>query len=156
TGGSWIASPRTSWHLKGIASRCGARGTIRCMRHRGSSDWAWRRISRTESSTRNYISNRQSGVTMDIEWPPFPPDGVLERPATEEDIAAGRAAFVLRDPSRRLVGSRVALGLPRLGYYSDSGERWLGVVIQTETPDGQQIIVGVRHTDGSFSVCTPE
>jgi hypothetical protein len=88
---------------------------------------------------------------VEIEWPPFPPDGVLERPATLDDIGSGLAAFVLPDPARR-----VELGLPRLGHLTGDGERQLGVVIQTEATEQGQVLVGVRHVGGSFSVCTPK
>ena len=93
---------------------------------------------------------------MDIEWPPFPPDGGLPgRPATEDDLAAGRAAFVLRDDSGRLVGSPVKMGMPRLGFYTDGLERRLGVAVQVEATGGR-CVVGVRHEGGSFSVCSAE
>jgi hypothetical protein len=91
---------------------------------------------------------------MDIEWPPFPPGGeVLGRPATEEDITAGLAAFVLRDDAGRLVGSPVKMGMPRLGFSTDGGERRLGVAVQVEATAGQ-CLVGVRHADGTFSICS--
>jgi hypothetical protein len=92
---------------------------------------------------------------MDIEWPPFPARSALDRPATEADIAAGRAAFVMRDASGKLIGSRVELGLPRLGFSADNQGRRIGVVIQTEANAGQ-CIVGIQHADGSYSVCSPE
>jgi hypothetical protein len=91
---------------------------------------------------------------MDIEWPPFQPgDRMLDRPATEEDIAAGRAAFVVRDESGRLVGSPVKMGMPRLGFYTDGEERRIGLAVQVEAVRGQ-VMVGVRHADGTFSICS--
>jgi hypothetical protein len=89
-----------------------------------------------------------------VEWPPFQPgDRLLDRPATEADIAASRAAFVLRDDAGRLVGSPVPMGLPRLGFTVDGGDRKLGVAVQVEAA-GERIVVGVRHADGSFSICS--
>ena len=89
---------------------------------------------------------------MSIEWPPFRADDrMLDHPATEKDIAAGRAAFVLRDKSGRLVGTAVNMGLPRLGFAGE--ERRLGVAVQVEAA-GEKIVVGVRHGDGDFSVVT--
>jgi hypothetical protein len=91
---------------------------------------------------------------MNIDWPPFQPgDRMLDRPATEEDIAAGRAAFVARDDSGRLVGSPVKMGMPRLGFYTDGEERRLGVAVQVDAVR-EQVVVGVRHADGTFSICS--
>ncbi|MGL4464139.1 MAG: hypothetical protein ACRC1K_18475 [Planctomycetia bacterium] len=91
---------------------------------------------------------------MEIEWPPFQPgDRLLDRPATESDVGAGRAAFVLRDDAGRLIGSAVRMGMPRLGFAPEGDDRKLGVAIQVET-DGERIVVGVRHEGGSFSVCS--
>jgi hypothetical protein len=90
---------------------------------------------------------------MDIEWPPFQPgDCLLDRPATEADIAAGRAAFVLRDNAGRLVGTPVRMGMPRLGF-AGSDDRKLGVAVQVEAA-GERIVVGVRHAGGTFSICS--
>jgi hypothetical protein len=90
---------------------------------------------------------------MGIEWPFQPGDRLRDRPATEEDVAAGRAAFVLRDNAGRLIGKPVRMGMPRLGFYNSGDERRLGVAIQVEAVE-QRIMVGVRHADGSFSICS--
>lgn len=91
---------------------------------------------------------------MGIDWPPFKPgDRLLDRPATEEDIAAGRAAFVLRDNAGRLVGTPVRMGMPRLGFYADGEDRRLGVAVQVEAA-GERVVVGVRHDGGTFSICS--
>jgi hypothetical protein len=89
-----------------------------------------------------------------IEWPPFQlGDRLLDRPASEADIAAGRAAFVLRDNAGRLVGSPVPMGMPRLGFAVDGDERRLGIAVQVEAA-GERIVVGVRHAGGTFSICS--
>jgi hypothetical protein len=89
-----------------------------------------------------------------IEWPPFQPgDRLLDRPATEADIAAGRAAFVLRDNAGRLVGTPARMGMPRLGFVADGEDRRLGVAVQIEAA-GERIVVGVRHAGGTFSICS--
>lgn len=93
---------------------------------------------------------------MDIEWPPFQPgDRLLDRPATEADIAAGRAVFVLRDNAGQLVGCPVPMGMPRLGFADKGDERRLGVAVQVEAA-GEEIVVGVRHADKTFSICSSE
>jgi hypothetical protein len=94
-------------------------------------------------------------VRVGIEWPPFQPgDRLLDRAATEADIAAGRAAFVLRDDAGRLVGTAVRMGVPRLGFATDGDDRRLGVAVQLEAA-GERIVVGVRHEGGDFSICSP-
>jgi hypothetical protein len=97
---------------------------------------------------------RRQRTHVGFDWPPFQPgDRLLDRPATEEDIAAGRAAFVLRDNAGRLVGTPARMGMPRLGFYADGDERKVGVAVQVEAA-GERIVVGVRHADGSFSICS--
>jgi hypothetical protein len=91
---------------------------------------------------------------VDIIWPPFPPNGFVSgRPATEEDIAADRAAFVLRAPTGELVGTPRVLALPRLGFSEVSGERQLVVAIQAEESQGK-LVLGLRNADGSYSICS--
>lgn len=91
---------------------------------------------------------------MGIEWPPFQPgDHLLDRPATEADIAADRAAFVLRDAAGQLVGTAVRMGMPRLGFATNGDDRKLGVAVQVEAA-GERIVVGVRHEGGGYSICS--
>jgi hypothetical protein len=96
------------------------------------------------------FDRRRAEVT--IEWPPFQADDrLLDHPATEEDIAAGRAAFVLRDANGHLAGSPVPMGMPRLGFAGEG--RRLGIAGEVEAT-GERIVVGVRHADGTFSICS--
>jgi len=91
---------------------------------------------------------------VDIEWPPFQSENrMLDHPATEEDVADGRAAFVLRNDSGKLVGVPVLMGMPRLGFSTDGEQRRPGIAIQVEAAAGQ-IIVGVQHADGTVSICS--
>ena len=93
---------------------------------------------------------------MNIDWPPFPPNGfVSDRLATEDDIAAGRAAFVVRGPAGEVVGEPCDLPVPRLGWLTRNGERHVGVVIQA-TEAGGVTALGVREADGNLSACTPD
>jgi hypothetical protein len=91
---------------------------------------------------------------MAITWPPFPPNGFVSgRRATEDDIAAERAAFVLRAPSGELVGKPRVMALPRLGFSEVGGERELVVAIQAEEAQGK-LVLGLRRADGSLAICS--
>ncbi len=92
--------------------------------------------------------------SADIKWPPFPSAAeILHQPATEDDIAAGRAAFVIRDGTGQLVGSAVRMGMPRLGFHKQGRTRRVGVAVQVEVANGQ-CVVGVKHVDGTFTMCS--
>src|SRR4051812_39711755 len=68
----------------------------------------------------NHPSRLMRSDMMEIDWPPFPSNvGLLGHPATEKDIEAGTAAFVLRDEQGRLVGTPVKMGMSRLGFIND-------------------------------------
>lgn len=89
-----------------------------------------------------------------IDWPPFPLEvGMLDHPATEADLAAGRAGFAIRDSAGVPHGTPVPMGMTRLGFLDREGDRVLGVAVQVES-DGTICAVSVRHDDGSFSVGT--
>ncbi len=86
---------------------------------------------------------------MEIDWPPFPPDaGILDHAATVEDLAAGRAGFMLHD------SVPLPMGMSRLGFVAGDDGPVLGAAVQAEV-EGERCLVGVRHGDGTFSVCTP-
>lgn len=82
-------------------------------------------------------------------WPDLPTEGFLAgRPATREDVAAGRAAFVLQ--AEGVSRSRaLPVTIPQYAYHVDpeTGKRTPGIVIQAEEAGGQQL-VALRTLDG--------
>jgi hypothetical protein len=71
------------------------------------------------------------------------------RPATEADIAEGRAVFAVP------TGSAASnIRLPFCAYQKlETGERVLVIAIQAEEAKGQTV-VGVRYLEGGNGVCT--
>jgi hypothetical protein len=75
-------------------------------------------------------------------WPELPTSGVVAgRPATEEDVKAGNAVFVLRSGGR-LVGTPLKLEIPQYAIHVDakSGEQTPGFIIQAKRAGDQSVI----------------
>jgi len=75
-----------------------------------------------------------------VQWPPLPTDGfVIGRPATAEDVRAGRAGFAMEN------GEALPVPVPQYAFHvSRSGERAPGIIIQAEV--GQGIAVYTMRT----------
>ena len=79
-------------------------------------------------------------------WPPLPNHGFISgRAATEDDVRAGNAVFVLRSDGR-LVGDPSPLTIPQYVIHVSEDERWPAILVQAERA-GNQEIVGVRYLD---------
>lgn len=81
-------------------------------------------------------------------WPPLPSSGfVAGRPATQADVDAGDALFLLGDGTRSS-GEPLAIDIPQYALFDDEGIITVVVVIQAEREDGRSQI-GARKPDGS-------
>ena len=86
-------------------------------------------------------------------WPPLPDSGFISgRAATEGDVHAGNAVFVLRSDGR-LVGEPLPLTIPQYVIHVSDGDRWPAILVQAEGA-GDQEIVGIRYLDGSLGAAT--
>lgn len=82
-------------------------------------------------------------------WPDLPERAFVRgRPATESDVNAGHAAFVLQ-PQGSDVPRALRIAIPQYAYHRDAetGVRTPGIVIQAEQAAGTRI-VGMRKLDG--------
>ena len=80
-------------------------------------------------------------------WPPLPTTGFISgRPATDQDVAAGNAIFVLR-PYGSDFGKPLAIAVPQYAYLTKGGKRIPVVVIQAELGKGRELF-GVRAFNG--------
>jgi len=89
-----------------------------------------------------------------LSWPPLAEfHYVSGRAATEDDISAGRAAFVLQDAGKS-IGAPIAIAIPQYAFYRDekSGVREPCIVIQAEEARGQKVIGAASISDRSLKV----
>ncbi|MCR6700627.1 MAG: hypothetical protein NVV68_05515 [Dokdonella sp.] len=81
-------------------------------------------------------------------WPPLPSSGfVAGRAATQADIDAGNAIFLLGDGSRSS-GEPIAIDIPQYALFDDEGIITVVVVVQAESEAGRSQI-GARKPDGT-------
>ena len=84
-------------------------------------------------------------------WPTLPTNGfVTDRAATEDDVSAGRAVFVLRSDGV-LVGVPVNVKIPQYALHTDpeTGSRTPCILIQAEST-GSHVVAGVNYFDGEI------
>jgi hypothetical protein len=82
-------------------------------------------------------------------WPDLPERAFVRgRPATESDVSAGRAAFVLQ-PQDGQMPTALRIEIPQYAYHRDgaTGVRTPGIVIQAEQAAGTRV-VGMRTLEG--------
>jgi len=94
------------------------------------------------------LATAAAAQTAPIDWPPLPQKGFISgRPATDEDIKAGSAVFVLRAYGTYF-GKPMNVVIPQYAYFTKRGQKPVPViVIQAEI--GKAIkLFGVRDFDG--------
>lgn len=86
--------------------------------------------------------------TPPVNWPPLPAKGFVSgRPATDEDVKAGNAVFVLKAYGTYF-GRPMNVTIPQYAYFTKSGEKPEPViVVQAEIGKGIKLF-GVRQFDG--------
>lgn len=88
-------------------------------------------------------------TTPPMRWPDLPASGFVSgRAATEDDVKAGNAVFVLRSRGQ-LVGKPLKLEVPQYAIHVDaeSGQQTPGFIIQAESA-GDQSLVGFLELPG--------
>ena len=92
-----------------------------------------------------------STSAQSVKWPALPRDGFLSgRAATEADVKAGRAVFVL-EGNGTVVGEPLGITIPQYARFKDKSKVVPAVVIQAETLNGQPLI-GLRLLDGTYAM----
>jgi len=83
-----------------------------------------------------------------VNWPPLPAKGFVSgRPATDEDVTAGNAIFVLKAYGGYF-GKPMNIVIPQYAYFTKRGEKPVPVVVvQAEIGKGIKLF-GVRAFDG--------
>jgi len=83
-----------------------------------------------------------------VDWPALPAKGFVSgRPATDEDIKAGNAVFVLKAYGAYF-GKPMNVAIPQYAYFTKRGEKPEPViVVQAEIGKGIKLF-GVRALDG--------
>ena|ERR1700761_9071506 len=97
------------------------------------------------------VAAAASAQTSPVNWPPLPTKGFVSgRQATDEDVAAGNAVFVLK-AFGSYFGKPMDVTIPQYAYLSKAGEKRVPViVIQAEIGKGIKLF-GVRSLDGDKS-----
>ncbi|MGC1252142.1 MAG: hypothetical protein WA889_14925 [Xanthobacteraceae bacterium] len=92
-----------------------------------------------------------SAQTAPANWPPLPGTGFVSgRPATDEDVTAGNAVFVLKAYGTYF-GKPMDIAVPQYAYLTKAGQKPVPViVIQAEIGKGIKLF-GVRGLDGDRS-----
>jgi hypothetical protein len=67
------------------------------------------------------------------------------RAATEADVKAGKAVFILKD-GETSIGRAINIDLPQYAYFLDNGKKVLVVVIQAEEARGQRMMGGITSS----------
>jgi hypothetical protein len=90
-------------------------------------------------------------------WPPLPTTGFVSgRPATDQDVAAGNALFVLKAHGVYF-GKPVAIVIPQYAYLLDKGDKPVPVIVIQAEQERSIKVFGVRGLDGDvFVVKEPE
>jgi hypothetical protein len=80
-------------------------------------------------------------------WPPLPASGFTKgRPATDEDVAAGNAVFVLKQYGVYF-GKPLDVDVPQYAYLTKGGGKVPVIVVQAEQERNLKLF-GVRGLDG--------
>jgi hypothetical protein len=97
------------------------------------------------------VAMASSAQTAPVNWPPLPTKGFVSgRPATDEDVTAGNAVFVLKAYGTYF-GKPMDITIPQYAYLTKAGEKPVPViVIQAEIGKGIKLF-GVRGLDGDKS-----
>lgn len=97
------------------------------------------------------LATAAAAQTAPVKWPPLPTKGFVSgRPATDEDVAAGNAVFVLKAYGTYF-GKPMDVTIPQYAYLTKAGEKRVPViVVQAEIGKGIKLF-GVRGLDGDKS-----
>ena len=89
-----------------------------------------------------------AAVVAAVQWPPLPASGFVSgRPATNADVAAGRAAFSLQAQGV-VIGKPTDVTVPQYAFLVEEGsKRTPGIVIQAEVGQGIRML-GFRPLTG--------
>ena len=94
------------------------------------------------------VAAAAAAQTAPVNWPPLPTKGFVSgRPATDKDVAAGNAVFVLKAYGTYF-GKPMDIAIPQYAYFTKRSEKPEPVlVIQAEIGKGIKLF-GVREFDG--------
>jgi hypothetical protein len=97
------------------------------------------------------VAAAASAQSAPVNWPPLPTKGfVAGRPATDEDVAAGNAIFVLKAYGTYF-SKPIDITIPQYAYLTKAGAKPVPViVVQAEVGKGIKLF-GVRGLDGDKS-----
>ena len=95
------------------------------------------------------LSVGAAAQTAPVDWPPLPAKGFVSgRPATDDDVKAGNAVFVLKAYGAYF-GKSMDIAIPQYAYFTKRGEKPVPViVVQAEIGKGIKLF-GVREFDGT-------
>jgi len=82
-----------------------------------------------------------------VAWPPLPAAFVSGRPATPEDVLAGRAVFATQ-AGGTVEASALPLDIPQYAYCAPDGALTPGIIVQAERARGMEV-VGFRPLSGA-------
>jgi hypothetical protein len=85
-------------------------------------------------------------------WPPLPTEYVSGRPATQADVAAGRALFAAQVENGPPAQPSL-VSVPQYAYCEDKGRRFRAIVVQAEVTQGMELL-GVRNVDAGGGLVT--
>jgi hypothetical protein len=90
-------------------------------------------------------------------WPPLPATGFTKgRPATDEDVAAGNAVFVLKQYGKYF-GKPLDIAIPQYAYLIQKGDKPVPVIVIQAEQERNLKLFGVRGLDGeTLTVKEPE
>jgi hypothetical protein len=84
-------------------------------------------------------------------WPPLPATGFISgRAATDQDVAAGNAVFVLKAYGTYF-GKPMDVVIPQYAYLTKRGEKPVPVIVVQAEVGGGIKLFGVRASDGDKS-----
>jgi hypothetical protein len=87
------------------------------------------------------------GLVQAAGWPPLPERGfIVNRAATQADVAAGNAVFSA-EAGDAVIGKPLRISIPQYAYHHDGGKRIAVMVVQAEEARGKKL-VGARELNG--------
>ena len=88
---------------------------------------------------------------ISVSWPNLSVfTGTTGRPATDDDVKAGSAVFILQSEGEA-IGTPIDIPIPQYAYHVDqeSGKKTPCVVIQAEEANGQEVVGALQVSDRS-------
>lgn len=85
------------------------------------------------------LSSCSQAAPSHIAWPALPTHGfIVGRTATQEDVAAGNAAFAIGS----VQSTPLQIGIPQYALFKDEGKKTPVILIQAEAAAGKQLVAG--------------